>query len=244
MPVPNPRPDETQEEFQSRIKSDPSPDRFETKNFALEFKLDAEKREIDGHAGITKTEDLGGDTIESGAFKRTIKERFTKNLVKFRFMHRDPIGKVLRLAEDSTGLAFAAKISRTVLGDDVLTLIQDEAVDAMSIGFRPKVVELDEDDLDRFGFAKRRIKDLDLFEISVVDLGMHPDARIEGVKALEQAFMAELNRRLDLFEKRLGLPAPAPPEVDVKVKAPDSRLINLAQTAVGGLGEIAQLLRS
>jgi len=92
---------------------------------------------ISGYASVFDVKDSYGTKIMKGAFTETLEKEFANNKVKFLWQHRSdsPIGKILELDEDDTGLYGKAKVSQTQLGLDTLTLVSDGAVDGLSIGF-------------------------------------------------------------------------------------------------------------
>lgn len=141
------------------------------------------------------------ESFRRGAFKRTIDERGPER-VKAMVMHdrgRLPIGRASVLREDAAGLYAELKISRTEFGDEILELVRDGALDALSIGFTP----------DRHGevWDARRSKvertSVRLREISVVDVGAYPDALIAGVRALAVPSLSveAAKRRLAILER-------------------------------------------
>ena len=74
-----------------------------------------------------------------GAFAKTIEQR-GPGKVKFLANHdvkRLPLGRATLLREDTAGLYAEFRVSKTVAGDEVLELIRDGALDALSVGFAP-----------------------------------------------------------------------------------------------------------
>lgn len=159
------------------------------KRFACAFKAtDLAKGLFEGHASIFHLPDDGDppDIMLPGAFTKTLAEWGPKgaNRIKILALHRSdwlPIGRPLELAEDEQGLFFRGKISDTVLGRDMLTLMQDEVITEMSIGF-----DLIKHEFDR-ALNIRRLHEVKLWEISPVTWAMHPHARIAAVKDLLSA---------------------------------------------------------
>jgi len=79
------------------------------------------------------------ETIQAGAFARTITERGVGR-VKLLTLHdrtQLPVGRAAVLREDAAGLYGEFHIAATARGDEVIALIAGGAVDAFSIGFRP-----------------------------------------------------------------------------------------------------------
>ena len=149
----------------------------------LNFKesaVDIEERTFTGYASIFGNIDHGNDIVQQGAFKKTIKERGDK--VKVMYNHSWNIGKAKHLEETKKGLWVEGYISRTQQGDDVLTLMNDGAIDEMSFAY--DVVKQDMEDID--GQEIRILKELILYEISPVDFAMNELAEITAVKAIAE----------------------------------------------------------
>ena len=95
---------------------------------ALKFEIkdnDLAGRVFSGYAS-TFDVDLGGDIITPGAFKKTIDGRQDK--IKVLWQHNEPIGKSIRLYEDSIGLFVEGKVSKTrksEMSDDGLRIIRE-----------------------------------------------------------------------------------------------------------------------
>ena len=137
------------------------------------------EREFSGHGSIFGNEDLGGDVVVPGAFKRSLAQhRKTKSLPQMFWMH-DPSrvpGKWVSMGEDQDGLKVKGVLAETPLGDEIHTLLEMDAVRGLSIGYR--TVDQDYDDEGR-----RLIKEVDLWEVSVVSLPMNPLAQVAHVKS-------------------------------------------------------------
>jgi uncharacterized protein len=161
----------------------------EFKAFPFEFKMSADKRTLEGYAS-THDRDQVGDIVQPGAFSKTLKERGPaegrKSKIKFLWQHDpyQPLGPVVRMSEDSKGLHVEAKFSKTTLGNDAITLVEDEALDSLSIGYD---VIKDEYDTAK---ATRYLNELKLYEFSLVTFPANEAATVSGVKAYDQ--LAEL----------------------------------------------------
>ena len=154
---------------------------------SIEFKADdiqSNERKFTGYAS-TWDLDQGSDIIQKGAFKKTLGER--KNGVKVLWQHdpHQPIGKPLSMAEDSKGLLVEAQLSNTTLGNDAIQLMKDGVVDKMSIGFSiPSGKSVIEKGI-------RTIKEIKLFEFSLVTFPMNESAVLTGVKSIKNELNAE-----------------------------------------------------
>lgn len=136
-------------------------------------------REFDGHGSIFGNEDLGGDVVVPGAFKRSLAQhRKAKNWPQMFWMH-DPSrvpGKWLSMSEDDDGLKVKGTLAETPLGDEIHTLLEMDAVRGLSIGYRTVDQDYDDDGV-------RLIKEVDLWEVSIVSLPMNPLAQVAHVKS-------------------------------------------------------------
>ena len=138
-----------------------------------------ESREFEGHGSIFGNEDLGGDVVLPGAFKRSLKaHRESGGLPQMFWMH-DPArvaGKWTEMSEDETGLRVKGVLADTPLGNEIRTLLQMDAVKGLSIGYRTIKDSFDE-------AGRRLLKELELWEVSVVSLPMNPLAQVTHAKS-------------------------------------------------------------
>lgn len=148
----------------------------------IQFKTEAFNEEegiFSGYGAVFGNVDSGGDIIEHGAFTKTLAKGWER--VKILALHNDgilPIGRPIELREDENGLYLKAKISDTTTGRDVKTLIKDGVLSELSIGYEPAVFEFDENQI-------RHLKEVELFEISVVTWAMNAQALITDYKSLD-----------------------------------------------------------
>ena len=149
------------------------------KSLPFEVKADESKRRFTGYASKFGNLDLHHDVILKGAFAKTIQERHPKNMIKVLWQHMEPIGVPDVIKEDDEGLYVEGKISKTRLGDEAIELMKDGVVDGMSIGYD---VIKDEADPET---GIRYLKELKLYEVSVVTWGANPEAGVTNVKHLQ-----------------------------------------------------------
>lgn len=151
---------------------------LERKNLPLQIKR-LNSREFDGYGSVAGNVDLGGDVIMPGAFKRTLAEHRTRQQLAQMFWMHDPSrvpGKWLEMTEDENGLYVKGVLADTDLGNEIHTLLNMDAVRGLSIGFVTKDQEFEDD-------GTRLIKDVDLWEVSIVSLPMNPLAQVAHVKS-------------------------------------------------------------
>lgn len=170
-----------EESLKKGVKTKSGKTEYKTLKFELED-FDEEQGIFSGYAAVFGNVDTGGDVIEPGAFTKTIAEGSDR--VKILALHNDydlPIGKPLELREDAHGLYIKGKVSDTAMGKDVKTLLRDRVLTEMSIGYDPVTFDYDSED------GVRHLREVKLWEVSIVTWAMNPEAVITGYKATETA---------------------------------------------------------
>ncbi len=146
---------------------------------------------VEGYASVFESEpDSYGDIVYKGAFNKTLKERLPRSKVRFFWEHSTPLGVPLSVEEDDYGLKVRARISKTALGADVKTLVEDGAVGDFSFGY-----DLPGDKNKPNAHGGLDIHEVRLYEFSLVGIGAADDAVLTGVKSLasdQAAIRAEL----------------------------------------------------
>lgn len=172
--------------------------KHETKR--LSFKMDEYDEEegiFSGYGAVFENVDSGGDIIEPGAFAKALAAGWER--VKILALHNDcwlPIGKPLELREDEKGLFLKAKISDTSMGKDIKILLKDGVLNELSIGYEPVVFEFDQAGI-------RHLKEVDLWEVSVVTWAMNPEAVITDYKSATEEIRRELKEGRNISDARL-----------------------------------------
>lgn len=161
---------------------------METKHLDLAVKADGEAGEFTGYGSVFGNVDTYGDRIEAGAFAGSLATRMPK-LVWQHDLYQ-PIGKWTEAKEDSHGLFLRGKLTLGVeKGREAYELMKDGALDGLSIGYRTKTATNEGN--------VRVLKEIDLWEVSLVTIGANPDALVTGVKSdmTERDFEALLRER-------------------------------------------------
>ncbi len=154
-------------------------------SFALES-TDEKTGEFSGYASVFGNVDDGGDIVEKGAFAKTIVEDFAR--IKILALHNGswlPVGKPLELREDDHGLFIRGKISDTSMGRDIQTLLKDGVLNELSIGYDVVDYAFDE------STGIRNLKQIKLWEVSIVTWAMNDQATIDDVKSMAEDLKAE-----------------------------------------------------
>ena len=130
--------------------------------------------QISGYASLFGVADQGGDVVAPGAYAQSLARlRTTGRSVKMLWQHdpAQPIGVWDEVREDAHGLFVRGRLLTDLqLAKDIQTLIAGGAVDGLSIGYRT----LKADKVD----AGRMLRELDLWEVSLVTFPMLPEARV------------------------------------------------------------------
>ena len=147
---------------------------METKHLALEVKADGDAGEFSGYGSVFGNVDSYGDRIEPGAFVGSLATRMPKLVWQHDIWQ--PIGKWVEAKEDERGLFLRGKLTLGVeKGREAYALMKDGALDGLSIGYRTKTSAIDGN--------VRVLKEIDLWEVSLVTIGANPDALVTGVKS-------------------------------------------------------------
>ncbi len=173
----------------------------------FELKEIKEDGTFTGIASVYGVEDLGGDVIDKGAFKKTVAENPS---VPILWQHKsDEVigegtvsewqGKLMLTGtldlEDPTAQKAYGKMKRKL-------------IKGLSIGF--STIKSAWADVE--GRSIRHITELKLWEVSVVTFPMLPSAQVTRVKSAEEqdATIADLRKQIQALEAKTGTPTEPP----------------------------------
>ena len=174
-----------------------------------EYTYDGESRTISGYAAIFGNIDKVRDRLVKGCFANSILERGPQSgandkiLLLWQHDMSEPIGRITVLREDDKGLYFEAVIDDIETGDRALKQLESGTLNQFSIGYNYVWEKCDWDDED----ACLVVKEVKLYEISVVSIGCNGETEYLGLKSqedMEQAY-AELEREIASFSSRWGV---------------------------------------
>lgn len=146
------------------------------KTVKLEKKsIDESTGEFSGYASLFDVPDAVNDIMVKGCFTKTIKEKGGKRVLLWQHDPKTPIGSGYH-NQDEKGLKINGKLNlKTTMGQNTLALLVNEDMDGLSIGFNIE---------DGVKEPKARfIKEVDLWETSVVTFPCLDSARINEVKS-------------------------------------------------------------
>lgn len=209
-------------------------------NFFLEVKEIAEDGTFSGVASVYDVEDLGGDIIEKGAFKKTLSENPTVPIL-WQHQSAEVIGSG-EVKESGARVLLAGKLDlEDPTAQKAYRKLKSKLIKGLSIGFqaiKAKWEELEED-----GHTKyiRRIQELKLWEVSVVTFPMLPQAQVTRVKSAEdiENRLRELQNELQALKAAKGTPEPEPPKAEEPPAKPAEPVLNHSL-----LDSIQSILRS
>lgn len=180
------------------------------KNFEYkEVTIDEEKRKVSGYLAVFGNKDSDGDILMKGCFAKSLRERgpqsATNGKIAFLLQHKmdSPLGRFTTLREDDFGLYFESLMDEGVQRcDETLIQLKSGTLNQFSIGFQ---YIWDKCDWDPNAEALI-VKEVNLFEGSVVTLGANDLTYFAGMKAAQkQEKREELMKETETFIK--GLPS-------------------------------------
>ena len=130
---------------------------------------------VEGYASRFGVRDQGGDTVLPGAFSAGLKRLAASGgRVRMLWQHDPaaPIGIWEELREDETGLWVRGRLLPDVArAREAAALLAAGAIEGLSIGYR--VVRAEGD-----GKGRRKLAEVELWEVSLVTFPMLPEARV------------------------------------------------------------------
>lgn len=171
-----------------------------------EYSFDSESRTISGYAAIFNNVDKAHDMLIKGCFAKSIIERgpasTANDKIIFLWMHKmdEPIGRITKLIEDDKGLYFEAIIDQIELGDRTLIQLESGTINQFSFGYD-------------YVWSKCEwvgdvfvVKEVVLYEISVVSIGCNGDTEYLGLKSTQEIDQIFQNLQEKIIEELKDLP--------------------------------------
>lgn len=133
---------------------------------------------VEGYASLFGELDQARDMVMPGAFTQTLQTRGLRKIpMLFQHDPSEPVGIWLELREDIRGLwARGRLIPEVARGRELMALVQQGAIDGLSIGYRTVRGRIDPKT------RIRRLYQVDLWEISIVTFPLLAGARVRAVK--------------------------------------------------------------
>lgn len=217
-------------EKQKPVKKDSSRPIYYKTFAAKDVAIDAENRVIKFYAAIWGNKDDAGDILIKGCFAKSIQERgpesSTNRKILFLWMHEidEPLGKPTVLKEDNIGLYVETPVDRIPEGDRCLEQLKSGTLNQFSIGYQYVWDKMEYDETqDAF-----IVKEVNLFEVSVVSFGCNEETEFLGMKA--EQLESQRNQLLRETDKALKT---LPYETQIQIRQLISKHISLAEAEPG-----------
>ena len=144
------------------------------KSFKIDLKSVSEEGTFEGFASVYGNTDLANEIVEKGAFKRTLDHHDTVTLL-WQHDTKQPIG-IGRIEDSDKGLKIFGELNLdTQKGKEAHSLLKQRAIKGLSIGY--DVVQ------DNWQKGLRYLKELKLWEVSVVTFPCNEQAEVNAVKS-------------------------------------------------------------
>jgi HK97 family phage prohead protease len=156
---------------------------------------------LEGYASVFGVPDQGGHVVERGAYAASLARMRTEGRrVKMLWQHDpgQPIGIWDEVREDAVGLWVKGRLlTELARGREAAALLAAGAIDGLSIGYRTVKAERD-------AKGRRRLAELDLWEVSLVTFPMLPEARVAAKSETGFDLMGEVAAALVAARARLS----------------------------------------
>lgn len=139
---------------------------------------------VSGYGAVFGNKDRGGDIILPGAFTKSLAKAQDEGFVPIMAWQHDmakPVGKWTAIRETAKGLWVEGKFNlKTSLGKDTYQHVLAGDLNGLSIGYTtPKGGR------EYMGKGVFHLKEVEVWEVSIVSLPMNPAAQIEAVKQID-----------------------------------------------------------
>lgn len=153
-------------------------------SYKFDFSTSSEKPgRFTGYGSVFGNVDSYDDIVVQGAFASTINNFGEKKKLPILWQHdaSNPIGVYDSMQEDGTGLLLEGQINLDVQrGRETYALLKQGAINGLSIGYAVKKYEMNQDT------NIRLLKELDLYEVSLVTFPANDRARVTSVKTADE----------------------------------------------------------
>ena len=163
---------------------------YQYKSTPIEIKELDDEGYFEGYASVFDMKDEYNDVVVKGAFKKTLEDRGDHIKMLWQHDSKEVIGSYSSMYEDDYGLKVYGQINMDVQrGREAYSLMKTGAIEAMSIGYTTIQEEYkDMEYEDEYGKSThervRVLKELKLYEISLVTFPANEEAMIQNVKNL------------------------------------------------------------
>lgn len=155
---------------------------MEFKRAVLDAATVTEEGTFSGYASRFGMVDQVGDVVDRGAYAKSLSDGIVPALL-WQHEPSSPIGVWTSVKEDAVGLRVEGKLDlNTIKGREAHSLLKMGAIKGLSIGYRAR-------DAESIG-GIRHLKEVQLWEISLVTFPAQVEAGVDAVKGIERALLA------------------------------------------------------
>jgi len=173
---------------------------------AFELKTLKDDGTFSGYGSVFGVEDSYGDVVEPGAFENSLKahaEKGTMPALLWQHDAKEPIGLYKNMREDKRGLFVEGQL---LIDDDPLARrayahLKAGSVSGLSIGYMVKEESFDKDEKINY------LKEVDLWETSIVTFPANDSARISVVKAINEGEIPDIRELENAVRDAFGFSA-------------------------------------
>src|SRR5690349_13005538 len=149
------------------------------KDFKMELKDFGDNGTFAGFASVYGNKDLGGDVVEPGAFTKTLADKNGEVPILWQHDSREPIG-MGRLTDSGDGLIIKGELAlESPVAQKAYGLMKKGILKGLSIGYDTVRNEVKS--------GTRFLKELKLWEVSIVTFPMNELATVQTIKSIEDA---------------------------------------------------------
>jgi hypothetical protein len=135
--------------------------------------------EFEGYASLFGVADGAGDVMAPGAFAKSLRARGIDRIrMLYQHFAHEPIGVWEEIREDARGLYVRGRLTTDIeRGRDVLALLNDGALNGLSIGFKTQRARRDP------ATGTRVLLEVELWEVSVVTFPLLDGSHVTSIGA-------------------------------------------------------------
>ena len=164
-----------------------SPKMMTKLDYPLEIREVRDDGTFTGYGSVFGNVDAYGDSVQPGAFAKSLKNKTPALL--WQHDSSQPIGVWEDIKEDEHGLLMRGRllVGKVARATEARELLKAGAVSGLSIGYVPvewDYVKTPKDGDEKAQSHVRRLKEIDLWEVSLVTFPANDAARVTGVKNL------------------------------------------------------------
>ena len=163
------------------------------KDFRFQIKSLNEQGQFSGLASVYGNVDLGGDVVVPGAFQKTLADRGGEVPILFAHDTRQPVG-LGKLKDTASGLLIEGQLILDVpKAREAYSLLKARVLKGLSIGYDTVKSDIKE--------GVRYLRELKLFEMSLVTVPMNEQALVTSVKAEDRQLDWQIRKFRELLQE-------------------------------------------